>query len=136
LRFGASLNDQPVDILDPVRGIDRVWLRNLYGFGIAPHLVFYLNVDVKTLIARVLAARGMDFWESGMDLKHGDDIYDSFRTYQNRLMKEYASMSDEFHFRTLDARRSVDRIQDELRRQVASFLEPVEKPQLTAVSSE
>jgi len=25
----------------------------------------------------------MDFWESGMDLKHGDDIYDSFRAYQN-----------------------------------------------------
>jgi hypothetical protein len=45
-------------------------------------------------------------------------------------------MSDEFHFRTLDARRSVDRIQDELRRQVAAFLEPAEKPQLTAVSSE
>src|SRR5712664_2344662 len=111
-----------------VRGVDRQWLRNLYGFAIAPHMVFYLNIDVKTLIGRVLEARGMDFWESGMDLKHGDDIYDSFRTYQNRLMKEYASMSDEFHFRTLDARRSVDRIQDELRRQVASFLEPSEKP--------
>ena len=83
-------------------------MRSLYGFAIAPHMVFYLNVDVKTLIGRVLESRGMDYWESGMDLKHGDDIYDSFRTYQNRLMKEYASMSDEFHFRTLDARRSVD----------------------------
>ena len=38
-----------------VRGVDRQWLRNLYGFAIAPHLVFYLNVDVKTLIGRVLA---------------------------------------------------------------------------------
>jgi dTMP kinase len=62
-----------------------------------------------------------------MDLKHGDDIYDSFRTYQSKLLKEYASMGDEFHFRLLDARRSVDRIQDELRRQVEAFLEPVEK---------
>ena len=111
-----------------VRGVDRQWLRNLYGFGIAPHMVFYLNVDVKTLIGRVLASRGMDYWESGMDLKHGDDIYDSFRTYQQRILKEYASMSDEFHFRTLDARRSVDRIQDELRKQVAAFLEPADKP--------
>ena len=56
-------------------------------------MVFYLNIDVKTLIGRVLESRGMDFWESGMDLKHGDDIYDSFRTYQNRLLKEYASMA-------------------------------------------
>jgi dTMP kinase len=111
-----------------VRGVDRQWLRNLYGFGIAPHMVFYLNIDVKTLIGRVLESRGMDFWESGMDLKHGDDIYDSFRAYQQRLLKEYASMGDEFHFRTLDARRPIDRIQDELRKQVANFLEPAEKP--------
>ena len=52
-----------------VRGVDRQWLRSLYGFAIAPHLVFYLKIDVETLIGRVLEARGMDFWESGMDLK-------------------------------------------------------------------
>jgi len=113
-----------------VRGVDRQWLRNLYGFAIAPHLVFYLNVDVKTLIGRVLQARGMDFWESGMDLKTGDDIYDSFRAYQSKLLKEYASMGDEFHFRLLDARRPIDRIQEELRKQVAAFLEPAEKAQV------
>jgi dTMP kinase len=111
-----------------IRSVDRQWLRALYGFAIAPHMVFYLKVDVSTLIRRVLAARGMDYWESGMDLKHGDDIYDSFRTYQNRLLREYASMADEFHFRVLDARRPIDQIQDELRKQVAAFLEPSEKP--------
>lgn len=106
-----------------VRGVDRVWLRNLYSFAIAPHQIFYLKLDVETLIRRVLAARGMDFWESGMDLKHGDDIYDSFRAYQNRLLREYASMADEYQFRVLDARRSIDHIQSELRRQVGQFLE-------------
>ena len=111
-----------------VRGVDRQWLRNLYGFAIAPHMVFYLNVDMKTLIGRVLASRGMDFWESGMDLKHGDDIYDSFRAYQNKLLREYSSMADEFHFRVVDARRPVDRIQDELRKNVAAFLESAERP--------
>src|SRR5829696_2402263 len=111
-----------------VRGVDRPWLRSLYGFAIAPHLVFYLKLDVETLIRRVLAARGMDFWESGMDLKGGDDIYDSFRSYQNKLLREYGSMADEFGFRVLDARRPVNRIQDELRKQLAAFLEPAEKP--------
>jgi len=110
-----------------VRGTDRAWLRSLYGFAIAPHLVFYLNVDVKTLIGRVLESRGMDYWESGMDMKHGDDIYDSFRAYQNKLLREYSSMADEFHFSVVDARRSVDHIQDELRKQVSAFLEPAEK---------
>jgi dTMP kinase len=105
-----------------VRGVDRTWIRNLYGFGIAPHLVFYLRIDEKTLIRRVLQSRGMDYWESGMDLKLGDDIYESFRAYQRAVLKEYASMADEFNFRILDARRKVDVIQDELRRQIAAFL--------------
>jgi dTMP kinase len=105
-----------------VRGVDRAWMRNLYGFAIAPHLIFYLKIDEKTLIRRVLQSRGMDYWESGMDLKLGDDIYESFRAYQRVLLKEYTSMADEFGFRMLDARRKVDVIQDELRRQIGAFL--------------
>jgi dTMP kinase len=105
-----------------VRGVDRTWIRSLYGFAIAPHLVFYLKIDEKTLIRRVLQARGMDYWESGMDMKLGDDIYESFRAYQKSLLKEYASMSDEFRFRVLDARRKIDVLQDELRRQIGAFL--------------
>src|SRR5260370_18830991 len=73
-----------------VRGIHRAGLPSLSGFAITPHLGCHLNIDVETLIGRVLDARGMDFWESGMDLKTGDDIYDSFRTYQNKLLREYA----------------------------------------------
>jgi dTMP kinase len=111
-----------------VRGVDRAWIRNLYGFGIAPHLVFYLRIDEKTLIRRVLQSRGMDYWESGMDMKLGDDIYESFRAYQRALLKEYASMADEFNFRVLDARRKVEVIQDELRRQIASFLAEPDAP--------
>jgi dTMP kinase len=57
-----------------VRGVDRAWLRALYGFAIMPHLVVYLRIDVPTLTRRVLKSRGMDFWESGMDLKLADDI--------------------------------------------------------------
>ena len=105
-----------------VRGVDRTWMRNLYGFAIAPHLVFYLKIDEKTLIRRVLQSRGMDFWESGMDMKLGDDIYESFRAYQRSLLREYTSMADEFGFRVLDAKRKVDVLQDELRRQIGAFL--------------
>ena len=115
-----------------VRGVDKAWLRSLYGFAISPHLVFYLKTDVDTLIRRVLSARGMDFWESGMDLKGGDDIYDSFRAYQNKLLREYNSMADEFGFRVLDARRKINIIQDELRRQIGAFLAESETAALAA----
>ncbi len=121
-----------------VRGVDRAWLRSLYGFAIAPHLVFYLKVDVDTLIRRVLQSRGMDYWESGMDLKSGDDIYDSFRAYQGKLMREYNQLADEFGFRVLDGRLPVDRIQEELRRQIGAFLadaspSPAQEPSPLAV---
>jgi len=105
-----------------VRGVDRAWLRSLYGFAVAPQLVFYLKIDVDSLIQRVLAAGGMEYWESGMDLKVGDDIYDSFRAYQGKLLREYNSLADEFAFRVVDARRPIATIQEELRRQVGEFL--------------
>jgi dTMP kinase len=115
-----------------VRGVDRTWIRNLYAFAIAPHLVFYLKIDEKTLIQRVLQSRGMDYWESGMDLKLGDDIYESFRAYQRAVLREYASMADEFGFRMLDAKRKIEVIQDELRRQIGAFLAESETAALPA----
>jgi dTMP kinase len=110
-----------------VRGVDRAWLRNLYGFAIVPHLVFYLKVDVETLARRVLQSRGMDFWEAGLDMKAGDDIYDSFRTYQGKLLREYSQLADEFGFRVLDSRQPAEAIQEELRRQIGAFLAGTEK---------
>jgi dTMP kinase len=113
-----------------IRGVDREWIRSLYGFAIAPHQVFYLKIDVDTLIRRVLESRGMNYWESGMDMKLGDDIYDSFRAYQRQLLKEYQSLGDEFGFRVLDARKKVHVIQEELRRQVGEFLAASDAPSL------
>jgi dTMP kinase len=105
-----------------VRGVDSQWIRRLYGFAIAPHLTFYLKIDPDSLVRRVLEAGGMEYWESGMDMKAGDDIYDSFRSYQRQLLKEYSAMSDEFGFRVLDGRKPITAIQEELRRQVGEFL--------------
>jgi dTMP kinase len=115
-----------------VRGVDSQWLRRLYGFAIAPHIVFYLNIDTNTLVRRVLNNGGISYWESGMDMRFGDDIFDNFRGYQRRLLRAYSSMAKEFGFHVLDGRLPVDMIQEELRRQVGLFLD--EKP--TTVESE
>src|SRR5580693_9102012 len=106
-----------------VRGVDSEWIRRLYGFAIAPHLVFYLKLDAEALARRVLEAGGMEYWESGMDMKAGDDIFDNFRNYQRQLLKEYAAMADEFGFRVLDGRKPVNFIQEDLRRQIGAFLQ-------------
>lgn len=108
-----------------VRGGDPEWIRKLYGFAIRPDLVIYLRVDVDTLIHRVLLADSLDHWEAGMDHNQGMDPYDSFQHYQKRVLREFDRMSTEFGFTVIDAGRSVEDIQQDLRSAIAPVLELV-----------
>jgi dTMP kinase len=105
-----------------VMGADPGWTRKLFGFAVVPDLVLYLGIDVKHLVSRVLESKGMDYWESGMHLKLGSDIFDSFRRYQARILKEYERMADEFEFVTVDARKPIEVIQQELRSAIGQYL--------------
>lgn len=105
-----------------VMGADPDWTRKLFGFAVVPDLVMYLQIDVKHLVPRVLESKGMDYWESGMHLKLGSDIFDSFRRYQARILREYDAMSDEFDFVTVDARQPIDDIQRALRDTIGRYL--------------
>lgn len=105
-----------------VMGAEPEWTRRLFGFGVVPDLVLYLKIDVRRLIPRVLESKGMDYWESGMHLKLGSDIFDSFRRYQTRIIREYDRMASEYGFVMVDATRSIDAIQDELRAHIEGYL--------------
>jgi dTMP kinase len=105
------------------RGADRDWLRDLYGFAVAPDLIFYLQVGVRELVPRVLAAGKMNYWESGMDMNYGDDLFDSFVAYQGELIHQFDQMADAYGFATLDGRRDSQQIQRDLRREVGRYLE-------------
>ena len=70
------------------RGEDRRWIEQVAGFALAPHAVFYLRTDVEHLVSRVVMGRGaFDYWESGMDLRFGPDMYESFVRYQKKLIQ-------------------------------------------------
>jgi dTMP kinase len=105
-----------------VMGADPEWTRKLFGFAVVPDLVMYLKIDVKHLVPRVLESKGMDYWESGMHLKLGSDIFESFRRYQARILREYERMADEFGFLTVDAQQPIDAIQQELRATIGHYL--------------
>src|SRR3954453_11968771 len=104
------------------RGADKEWLRELYGFALAPDVVFYLQLPVNDLVQRVLAAGKMNYWESGMDMNYGDDIYDSFIAYQSELIHQFVVMADEYQFPPLDARQEPGPIQKQLWRAVGDYL--------------
>jgi len=108
-----------------VRGADKQWLHDLYGFAIVPDLVFYMKLDVKDLLPRVLQAGKMNYWESGMDMNYGDDLYDSFIAYQSALIEQFDLMAEEENFVAMDARNSAQEIQSDLRRVVGQYLRDV-----------
>ncbi len=106
-----------------VRGADKQWLNDLFGFAIVPDLVFYLRLGVHDLVPRVLESHKMNYWESGMDMNYGDDLYDSFVAYQSALIEEFDRMAEEDRFISLDARQDSEAIQKQLRRVVGEFLQ-------------
>ena len=105
-----------------VMGANPAWTRRLFGVALVPDLVLYLEIDVEHLVSRVLAGKGMNYWESGMHLALGTDIFESFDRYQRRLLEEYDRLADEFRFVRVDARRSVEEIQNDLRAHIAQYL--------------
>lgn len=105
-----------------VMGADPSWTQQLFGFALVPDLVLYLEIDVEHLTPRVLEGKGMDYWESGMHLALGSDIFDSFQRYQRRLIAEYNRLADELGFVRVDARQPIDTIQEELRGHIVSHL--------------
>jgi len=105
-----------------VMGADPLWTRQLFGCALMPDLVLYLEIDIDTLLPRVVQGKGMDYWESGMHLALGNDIFESFQRYQRRLIEEYNVLAREFDFVSVDARRSIDAIQGDLRERMAAYL--------------
>ncbi len=106
-----------------VMGADPEWTRKVFGMALVPDLVLYLDIDVATLIPRVVMGKGMDYWESGMHLALGTDLFDSFERYQSRLLEEYRKLSSEFGFITIDARMPIEEVQTELRKRIADYLQ-------------
>lgn len=104
------------------RGEDRVWLEKLAGFALVPHAVYYLRAEVQDLVPCVVRGRGrFDFWESGMDMRFGPDMYDSFVRYQARLIKVLDRMARQYDFVAIDATQSPDAIFVELKRGIAKL---------------
>ena len=114
-----------------VRGADSEWLKSLTGFAVVPDKILYLRAEVQDLLPRVLAARGFDFWESGMDYLGYADYYASYIEHQNRMRQSLDEMSTEYGFETIDASQPIDQVFAELKaavQEVIGDLKPAHPP--------
>jgi dTMP kinase len=108
---------------DTVRGADPNWLRDLFGFALVPDATFYLSIDIDTLVARVLRAGKLNYWEAGMDLGLADNLFDSFSEYQSQLLKEFDHMKDEFGIMSISSKGSINSVQNRLRKHIEKLFD-------------
>jgi dTMP kinase len=112
-----------------VMGADPQWTRDVFGVALLPDLVIYLDIDVETLIPRVVQGKGMDHWESGMHLALGTDLFESFQRYQTRLIDEYRRLGSEYGFVSVDARQPIEEVQGAIRSHIMNYLRGAEPAQ-------
>ncbi len=104
------------------RGEDRRWIEQVAGFALVPHAVYYLRAEVEDLVSRVVLGRGaFDYWESGMDLRFGADMYQSFVRYQARIIRALDRMAKRYDFTIVDASRPADAIFGELQQHIGGL---------------
>ncbi len=109
---------------DMVRGMDESWLKNLYGIAPVPDAVFYLTVEPEELVQRNLSKKAtLDYWESGMDLGLSRDVFDSFLKYQGAMGEAFRQLQKTYEFEIIDANRSVNSVNKELRKKINVILE-------------
>jgi dTMP kinase len=127
LRSGAiALADRYIHTLiarDIVRGAEAEWVDSLYSMAVIPDAVFVLTASPRNLIERALNSyQRLDYWEAGMDIGISRDWYESFMQYQRRLHGEYLKLQKRYPFEVINANRTINAIQRELRARVESVL--------------
>ena len=102
---------------DVVRGVSSEWVRKLYSFSIKPDMAFYFKVPIEVAISRLLGGtRGQfKYYEAGMDMNLSQDVTESFRTFQSRILAQYDKIVDEYQLITLDATKDIAKQQDAMR---------------------
>ncbi|HYP27896.1 MAG TPA: thymidylate kinase [Blastocatellia bacterium] len=106
-----------------VRGSNPDWIKSVYGLALKPDAVFYMRAGVADLIPRVLGSpTGFDYWESGMDMHLGQDLFDSFVEYQTRMLTVFDSMTEEYGFEIVDATQSPEAIYRTLQHRIGRIL--------------
>lgn len=105
-----------------VRGADPQWIRSIYGLALKPDAVFYLKIGIDDLIPRVLQRGGFDYWESGMDMRLGADLFESFVNYQALLLEQFEMMTQEYGFQIIDASLPVEQLSEQLKYRILPLL--------------
>lgn len=101
---------------DMVRGCDPLWIRKVYDFALKPDITFYFRVPVDVAAGRILSGRPkLKYYEAGMDLNLSNDIYESYRIFQSRIIEQYEKMVMTETFAVIDGALNIEQQQKMVR---------------------
>ena len=108
---------------DVARGVDPGWVRNMYSFAIQPDAALYFRVPLDIAVERITSARAkLKYYEAGMDLNLSENINESFKLFQGRILDEYDKMVDEFGLIKIDGTLQVKDQQRQVRNIIKKVL--------------
>ena len=64
----------------------------------------------------------LKFYEAGVDMGWSDDVYESFRIFQGKILEQYEGMVEEFGLHVIDATLSIPDQQEQVRELIKPHL--------------
>lgn len=114
---------------DIARGCDPGWLKNLYNFAFRPTIAMYFQAPLEVSLSRILTGRSeIKYHKAGMDLGLSKDPVESFKIFQGIIKEQYDRMAVEEGFVVMDATRSIEEQQKEMRSIVEKTLHNYRPP--------
>lgn len=109
---------------DVARGCDPEWVREVYKFAVKPTIAFFFRAPLDIAIERIVSGRPhLKYYEAGLDMGWAENPEESFTIFQGKILAEYDRMVSEFGLTQIDATRSIEQQQQEVRRFIKSHLE-------------
>ncbi len=113
---------------DVARGIDPQWVRKLYSFAIQPTISFYFKVPLNVALDRILSGRSeIKYYEAGMDLSLSNDVKESFKLFQEKILYEYDKIVEEYGLTVIDATLPINEQQKKVREIVLKKIKELKK---------
>jgi dTMP kinase len=109
---------------DTVRGCDPEWVRKVYSFAVRPNIAFYFRVPIDVAMSRILVGRPkLKYYEAGMDLNLSNDVLESYRIFQSRIIDQYEDMAEREGFTIIDGTLDIEEQQKRVRDKVRKILQ-------------
>jgi dTMP kinase len=113
---------------DVVRNCNPEWVRKIYNFAVRPTIAFYFKVPIDVAVNRIMGRPKLKFYEAGMDLNLSNDIFESYRIFQSRIIEEYEAMAERESFTVIDGTLDIEEQQRQVREKVRKIMPPLRAP--------